>query len=164
MGTRILCNIKEQVYSYVFLCNLHVIGHMFAWLLISLYFWLGIILLSSIKGNGGHSPDPRHTRHFYILLSPPSAGRILHVSKRKILLSLFCVSFFVYFFGGLPLCWPLLCLCHPFCIFERCLDSNPESCRSKQARYQLSHPSPSNLATHLPNTYFFSLLSNVFAI
>jgi hypothetical protein len=29
-----------------------------------------------------------------------------------------------------------------FCIFERCLDSNPESCRSKQVRYQLSHPSP----------------------
>jgi hypothetical protein len=37
------------------------------------------------------------------------------------------------------------------------LDSNPESCRSKQARYQLCNPSPSNLshtspylATHLP--------------
>jgi hypothetical protein len=29
-----------------------------------------------------------------------------------------------------------------FCIFERCLDSNPECCRSKQASYQLSHPSP----------------------
>ncbi len=25
--------------------------------------------------------------------------------------------------------------------FQRCLDSNPEICRSKQARYQLSHPS-----------------------
>jgi hypothetical protein len=35
-----------------------------------------------------------------------------------------------------------------FCIFERCLDSNPESCLSRQARYQLSHPSPL-LATHL---------------
>ncbi len=33
-------------------------------------------------------------------------------------------------------------LCRPFCIFERCLDSNPESCCSNQARYQLSHPSP----------------------
>jgi len=31
-------------------------------------------------------------------------------------------------------CWTLLCLCRPFCIFERCLDSNPESCRSKQTR------------------------------
>ncbi len=39
-------------------------------------------------------------------------------------------------------------LCRSFSIFERCLDSNPESCRSKQARYQLSHPSPF-LATHL---------------
>jgi hypothetical protein len=27
-----------------------------------------------------------------------------------------------------------------FYIFERCLDTNPESCSSKQARYQLSHP------------------------
>ncbi len=27
-------------------------------------------------------------------------------------------------------CWPLLCLCRRFCIFERCLDSNLESCRS----------------------------------
>ncbi len=31
-----------------------------------------------------------------------------------------------------------LCLCRPFCIFERCLDSNVESFLSKQARYQLS--------------------------
>ncbi len=73
-----------------------------------------------------------------------------------------------YFFG----CLLLLCLHRPFCIFERCLDSN--SCRElpyiKQERYQLSlpsslishpfpplsHPSPSTqppislkLATHL---------------
>ncbi len=33
------------------------------------------------------------------------------------------------------LCWPLFCLCRPFCIFERCLDSNPESCCRKQACY-----------------------------
>jgi hypothetical protein len=50
--------------------------------------------------------------------------------------------------------WPLLFLCRPFCI-ERCLDANPESWRSKQARYQYSQPSPKlatpspNLATHL---------------
>jgi hypothetical protein len=57
-------------------------------------------------------------------------------------------------------CWPLLCLCRPFCIFEKCLDSNPETCSSRQARYKLSHPSPYqlsrpspfNLATHLPPT------------
>jgi hypothetical protein len=35
-------------------------------------------------------------------------------------------------------CWPLLCICCPFCIFERCLDSNSESCRSKQKRYHLA--------------------------
>jgi hypothetical protein len=40
------------------------------------------------------------------------------------------IFFFVYFFGG---------LCRTFCIFERHLASNPESCRSKQARYQLRH-------------------------
>jgi hypothetical protein len=37
-------------------------------------------------------------------------------------------------------CWPLLCFfVAQFCIFGRCLDSNPESCHSKQARYQLRH-------------------------
>ncbi len=43
------------------------------------------------------------------------------------------------------MCWPLLlCLFRPFCIFERCLDLNPESCRSKQARYtNLATPSKS---------------------
>ncbi len=40
------------------------------------------------------------------------------------------------------MCWPLLCFSRPFCIFEICLDWNPESCLGKQARYQLSHPSP----------------------
>jgi hypothetical protein len=33
-------------------------------------------------------------------------------------------------------------LMSPIFYFERCLDSNPESCRRRQARYQLSHPSP----------------------
>ncbi len=76
------------------------------------------------------------------------------------------VSFW-YIFWQDRVCWRLLCLCHSFSIFERCLDANPESCRSKQARYQLSHPyhtsfsqsspslshpSPPNLATHLPPT------------
>jgi hypothetical protein len=67
--------------------------------------------------------------------------------------------FFCLFFWRARKCWPLLCLCRPFCIYERWLDPNPESFRSKQARYQLSHPSPStsppvplNLATHLFQT------------
>ncbi len=50
--------------------------------------------------------------------------------------------FFICFLGWAVVCCALLCLCRPFCIFERCLDSNPERCRSKKARYQLSHPSP----------------------
>ncbi len=71
---------------------------------------------------------------------------------------LFCKFFFwggecvVHFFANLA----------HFISFERCLDSNPEGCRSKQARNQLCHPSPllsgpspslsqpsPNLATHL---------------
>jgi hypothetical protein len=56
---------------------------------------------------------------------------------------------FCIFFGRVIVCWLLLCLCRQFRIFERCLDSNSESCRSKQARYQLSHPSLPYLATHL---------------
>ncbi len=60
-------------------------------------------------------------------------------------------------------CWPLLCLCRPFFFFERCLDSNPGSCRSKQVRYQLGHPSHS-LATHfLPGTGPASILWRIFS-
>jgi len=55
---------------------------------------------------------------------------------------------FLYIFLAVRVCWPLLCFCLPFRIFERCLDSNSESCCTKQALYQLSHPSP-YLATHL---------------
>ncbi len=62
--------------------------------------------------------------------------------------SLKYLEFLKYIFCWTWVCWPLLCLCCPFCIF--CLDSNPESCRSRQAGYRLSHPSPSNLATNLP--------------
>jgi hypothetical protein len=68
-------------------------------------------------------------------------------------------NIFLYIFWLAKMCWPLLCLCLPSCIFERCLDSNAERCRCKQERYQLSypspklsHPSPNNLATHPPTT------------
>ncbi len=50
------------------------------------------------------------------------------------------LSVFLYIFWRSRVCWPLLCLCRRVCIFERCLDSNTESCRSKQARYQFTHP------------------------
>jgi hypothetical protein len=78
------------------------------------------------------------------------------------------IHFFSFiFFWRARVCRPLLRLCRPFMIFEGCLDSNPECCRSKLARYRLSHPSqyrlshpsqnrlshptPNDLATH-PST------------
>ena len=71
---------------------------------------------------------------------------------------------FLYIFWRARVCRPLLCLCRPFMIFERCLDSNPEYCRSKLARYRLSHPSlllsmvilriQSDIMCHInPNSY-----------
>ncbi len=74
---------------------------------------------------------------------------LMPVSCRIIAYLFFLLSFaantevFCIFFWRARVCWLLHCLCRPLCIIERCLDTNPESCRSKQARYQLSHPSPS---------------------
>ncbi len=56
--------------------------------------------------------------------------------------------------------WPLLWIYHPFCILKRCLDSNPDSCCSKQARYQLRHLSPS-LNLYLPSYTFKYGHSNI---
>ena len=39
------------------------------------------------------------------------------------------------------MCWLLLCYVAHF-VFLKCLHSNHESCRSKQAHYKLSHPYP----------------------
>jgi hypothetical protein len=62
-------------------------------------------------------------------------------------------------------CWPLLCLCRRFCIFGRCLDSNPESCRSKQqARFRTKLDTRLlNLATHLSNlaTHLLNLATHL---
>ncbi len=55
--------------------------------------------------------------------------------------------FFLENFLRARVCRPLLCLCRPFMIFEGCLDSNPEYCRSKLARNRLSHP-PIPLCCH----------------
>jgi hypothetical protein len=50
------------------------------------------------------------------------------------------ILFFLSLFGGLErVGHALLCLCLPFVVFEGCLDSNPETCRSKQALYQLRY-------------------------
>jgi hypothetical protein len=93
----------------------------------------------------------RRTRHWRILAPPPPPPHAQAVTELNAVADtesekcfFFVIEFLFYsfknVFGGL--CWPVLCLCRPFCISERCLDSNPaESCRSKHVRYQLSHPS-----------------------
>jgi hypothetical protein len=62
----------------------------------------------------------------------PSADYTLFyslVSHMRMICSLIHLQFFSFciFFGRTRVCWPQLCLYRPFCIFERCLDSNPES-------------------------------------
>jgi hypothetical protein len=52
--------------------------------------------------------------------------------------------------------WSLLCLCRPFMIFGGCLNSYSEFCHSKQARYQLIHPSSFfNLSFHTFLSFLF---------
>ncbi len=59
----------------------------------------------------------------------------------------------IFIFFMARVCWLLRCLCGPFCIFGRFLDSNPESSRSKQARFHLLYLP--ELTTHLPNLSTF---------
>jgi hypothetical protein len=77
------------------------------------------------------------------------SSRLLYILSSSPL-STFPTFFFCIFFWRARVCRPLLRVCRPFMIFEGCLDSNPECCRSKLARYRLSHPSL-YLATH-PST------------
>ncbi len=49
------------------------------------------------------------------------------------------------FFWRARLCWPLLCLCRPFCIFERCpIPTQRAAAASRRG---------TNVATHLPVSY-----------
>ncbi len=69
---------------------------------------------------------------------------ILHNSPSKPKHHKYFFSQFLFFcilFWRARVCQPFLCLCRPFMIIEGCLDSNPEYCRNKLARYRLSHPS-----------------------
>jgi hypothetical protein len=52
-----------------------------------------------------------------------------------------------YSFLWARVCWQLLCLFPHFSIFERCLDSNPERCRSKHPLYHLSNPCSYSIIT-----------------
>jgi hypothetical protein len=73
--------------------------------------------------------------------------RIIQTQIRILILNRVRIhNIFGIFFRRARVCWPLLFLCRPFCIFARCLDSNPENCRRTQTRYQLSHLSPRILA------------------
>ncbi len=45
--------------------------------------------------------------------------------------------------------WPLFCFCRPFMILDKCLDSNPQCCRSMLARYQQSQPTWSSILAHI---------------
>ncbi len=65
---------------------------------------------------------------------------------QKIKQSSYQVSIFCIYFWRARICWPLLCLCRPFCVFERCLDSNPTSCRLAAVASRRA----TNLATQLP--------------
>jgi hypothetical protein len=67
---------------------------------------------------------------------------------------LFCINFF----GGLECVVHSFAYVTHFCIFERCLDSNPESCSSKHrhaTNLVLNHPSP------YFNFYFYFLWAGV---
>ncbi len=65
-------------------------------------------------------------------------------------------TFFSFFFWRARVCWPLLCLCRTFCIFDRYLGFEPrelpqqaDALPTYPSVFQFSHPSP-NLAIHLP--------------
>jgi hypothetical protein len=56
---------------------------------------------------------------------------------------------FCIFFWRARVCWPLLRLCRPFCIFEKWLDSNQKASVASRCATNLAAHLP-NLATHLP--------------
>ncbi len=84
-------------------------------------------------------------RAWLVSLNAKSCINVCHVSVLNFallyvggFLTTCCCFYFLYIFCRARVCWPLLLSM----IFERCLDSNPECCHSKWARYQLSHASP----------------------
>ncbi len=78
----------------------------------------------------------------------------MEVYKIEGFLTFFRISNFYFFlfldnfFGGLQ-CIGHSLLMSPFCIFERCLDSNPESCRSYDILYAYSAEMQSSFVTNL---------------
>jgi hypothetical protein len=76
---------------------------------------------------------------FYSVLSPPSTGRILYVSERKIILSLFCVSFLYIFIG-------LQCVGHSFAYVTLSIFLRDVWIRTQRAAVESRRDN--NLATH----------------
>jgi hypothetical protein len=89
-----------------------------------------ILEVLSAAGAAGDLPDCHgaHPVHYAVQGCAP----VLEASAVRYKCRIIHV-FFVYFFRRARVCWPLLCFCRPFCIFERCLDSNPESQLPKHA-------------------------------
>jgi hypothetical protein len=82
--------------------------------------------------------SPRKTRYLYDGCIKLSIIIYIYVNIFKIdgelceFTLLYFLDIFLYLFGGLDGGWLLLCFAYVahFCIFERCLDSNAECCRS----------------------------------
>ncbi len=118
--------ITGQCASYSFYCKNHLRWKFNGYIL--------YLLLVQVDGCG-YAGLWRRYRQFRQL---PADHSIHRWSVRQV-----CTVPFFYFFLRARVCRPLVRLCRPFMIFEGWLDSNPEFCRSKLARYRLSHPSPS---------------------
>ncbi len=96
----------------------------------SLVSWAGLPLTHILKGKS-------HFWNFWYLWTLSETAQINRGDSRKKVWMFFSYTFF----WRAGVCRPLLRLCRPFMIFEGCLDSIPEYCCSKLARYRLSHPS-----------------------
>jgi hypothetical protein len=85
------------------------------------------------------------THHGFSSLSPPSlyvAGSVLPVIDDEYAFPFRLIFFIIFIFLAGYSEFGTSLLMSPFCIFDRCLDSNPESCHSKQALTNYSHHSP----------------------
>ncbi len=98
---------------------------------------------------------------FLILFSCTQYENDLQSNPSPIFVS-FCI-----FFGRTRVCWPQLCLCRPFCIFERCLDSNPESYKEVGAlltQPPISLPQPPIAISNFPIIFSLLLFPLIFTI
>ncbi len=88
-------------------------------------------------GKGWFGPKSRKFRR--IIQRSGLKNVIGRTNPQQNLARCFQKGLLLHFFGGLECIGHSCTYVANFCIFESCLASNPESCRSKQARYQLDH-------------------------